>query len=127
MSIFSHAGVGSNDRAKAVKFYDAALSELGVENLGEFGELATLYGAGSPEFMIFSPADGSPATAANGGTIGFNAATRDAVHKFHAAGIANGGTCEGEPGPRAFTPTSYAAYLRDPDGNKICAFCFTEE
>jgi len=56
--------------------------------------------------------------------VGFAAPTRDAVHKFHAAGIANGGTDEGQPGPRTFTPTAYASYLRDPEGNKICAYCF---
>jgi hypothetical protein len=44
--------------------------------------------------------------------------------KFHKAGLANGGTDEGAPGPRTFTPTAYAAYLRDPDGNKICTYCF---
>ena len=54
----------------------------------------------------------------------FVAPSRDAVHKFHEAGIANGGTDEGLPGPRTFTPTAYAAYLRDPCGNKICAYCF---
>lgn len=127
MSIFSHACVGTNDRAKSAEFYGAALGALGINNLGEFGEMATLYGTDSPEFIVFTPSDGNPATAGNGGTIGFNAASRDAVHKFHEAGIAAGGTCDGEPGPRAFTPTSYAAYLRDPDGNKICAFCFAEE
>ena len=61
---------------------------------------------------------------ANGGTLGFASPTRDAVHKFHEAGLANGGTDEGEPGPRTFTPTAYAAYLRDPDGNKVCTYLF---
>ncbi len=127
MSIFSHVGVGSNDRTKSTKFYDAALGALNVKNLGEMGEMATLYGIDKPAFAVFTPTDGNPATAANGGTVGFNAANRDAVHKFHEAGILAGGTCDGEPGPRAFTPTAYAAYLRDPDGNKICAYCFADE
>jgi catechol 2,3-dioxygenase-like lactoylglutathione lyase family enzyme len=68
-----------------------------------------------------------PATPANGATISFASPTRDAVDKFHEAGLANGGTDEGQPGPRGFTPTAYAAYLHDPDGNKICTFCFAEE
>ncbi len=46
------------------------------------------------------------------------------VHKFHEAGLANGGFDEGKPGPRSFSPNAYAAYLRDPDGNKITAICF---
>ena len=55
------------------------------------------------------------------------AASRDAVHKFHEAGLANEGTDEGEPGPRSFAPNAYAAYLQDPDGNKITAICFAPE
>lgn len=124
MAIFTHVVLGANDVAKSKKFYDAALGALGVKNLGPFGENAFLYGADSPEFLITKPANGKPACHANGGTLGFAAPTRDAVHKFHAAGLANGGTDEGQPGPRTFTPTAYAAYLRDPDGNKICAYCF---
>jgi catechol 2,3-dioxygenase-like lactoylglutathione lyase family enzyme len=127
MSIFSHASVGSNDRVKAAKFYDAALGALGINNLGEFAEVGTLYGLEAPEFIVFTPTDGNTASVGNGVTIGFKASTRDAVHKFHEAGIAAGGTCCGEPGPRAFAPTAYASYLRDPDGNKICTYCFAEE
>jgi catechol 2,3-dioxygenase-like lactoylglutathione lyase family enzyme len=124
MAIFTHVVLGANDVAKSKKFYDAALAALGVNNLGPFGENAFLYGKDSPEFLITKPANGKPACYANGGTLGFAAPSRDAVHKFHVAGLANGGTDEGQPGPRTFTPTAYAAYLRDPDGNKICAYCF---
>ena len=127
MSILSHACVGSNDRIKSAKFYDAALGALDVKNLGEFGETATLYGIDTPDFIVFTPTDGKPATVGNGGTIGFNAPSRAAVHKFHEKGLAAGGTCNGAPGPRDFSPTAYAAYLRDPDGNKICAYCFADE
>jgi catechol 2,3-dioxygenase-like lactoylglutathione lyase family enzyme len=126
MAIYTHVVLGTNNLEKANKFYDAALGALGVKNLGAMGENATLYGAEGPEFLVTKPANGQAACHANGGTIGFHAPSRDAVHDFHAAGIANGGTDEGQPGPRAFTPTAYAAYLRDPDGNKICAYCFAE-
>jgi catechol 2,3-dioxygenase-like lactoylglutathione lyase family enzyme len=126
MAIYTHVVLGTNNLEKANKFYDAALGALGVKNLGAMGENATLYGAEGPEFLVTKPANGQAACHANGGTIGFHAPSRDAVHEFHAAGIANGGTDEGQPGPRAFTPTAYAAYLRDPDGNKICAYCFAE-
>ena len=85
---------------------------------------ASLWGSEGPEFMVTRPGNGLPSTYANGGTISFAAPTRDAVRAFHAAALANGAKCEGEPGPRQFTPTSYAAYARDPDGNKICTYCF---
>ena len=127
MAIFTHVVVGTNNLANATKFYDAALGALGIKNMGPFGDNAVLYGAESPEFVVTRPANGQPATHANGGTLGFQAPTRAAVRKFHEDGLANGGTDEGAPGPRDFSPTAYAAYLRDPDGNKICTYCFAEE
>ncbi len=126
MAIFTHVCVGTNDLDKSGKFYTAALAPLGVNNLGPMGDHGVLFGAQAPEFLITKPANGQPACHANGGTIGFHAPSREAVRQFHAAGVANGGVDEGEPGPRKFTPTSYAAYLRDPDGNKICAYCFND-
>ncbi len=126
MSIFTHATVGTNDREKSKTFYGAALKPLGVNYIGELGEAASMYGADSPAFIVFTPSDGKPASCGNGGTVGFAAPTRAAVREFHAAGLANGGTDEGAPGPRSFTPTAYAAYLRDPDGNKITAYCFAD-
>lgn len=130
MAIFTHVCVGSNDLEKANKFYTEVLGALGIQNFGKMGEsTTTLYGVegGSPEFAVLSPANGEAATYANGGTIGFIAANRAAVDAFHAAGMANGGSDEGEPGPRPFSPTAYGCYLRDPDGNKICAYSFTDE
>lgn len=127
MAIFTHVVLGTNDLEQSTKFYDAALGALGVNNLGPMGNHGVLYGAESPEFIITKPANGEPACYANGGTLGFAAATRDAVNKFHEAGLANGGTDEGQPGPRDILPNAYAAYLRDPDGNKICSYCFAEE
>jgi catechol 2,3-dioxygenase-like lactoylglutathione lyase family enzyme len=124
MPIFTHVVLGANDVAKSRKFYDAALAPLGIKNLGPMGENAFLYGKDGPEFIITKPANGQAACHANGGTLGFAAPTRDAVHEFHKAGLANGGTDEGAPGPRTFTPTAYASYLRDPAGNKICTYCF---
>ena len=126
MAIFTHVTVGTNDLAASDKFYTAALETLGIKNLGPMGDAGTLYGIEGPELAILKPANGEPACHANGGTIGFLAPSRDAVHKFHEAGLANGGTDEGAPGPRTFTPTAYASYLRDPCGNKICAYCFAE-
>ena len=81
---------------------------------------------GEIDGVVLKPGNGLPSTYANGGTLGFAAPSRAAVREFHAAGVANGGKCEGAPGPRNFTPTAYAAYLRDPDGNKVCAYCFND-
>jgi catechol 2,3-dioxygenase-like lactoylglutathione lyase family enzyme len=124
MAIFTHVVLGTNDLDRARKFYDAALGALSVNNLGAMGENGFLYGSSGPEFLITKPANGNPATFANGGTVSFAAPSRAAVHKFHEMALANGGTCEGAPGPRSFTPTAYAAYVRDPDGNKLCTYCF---
>ena len=74
-------------------------------------------------FGITTPINGEPATFANGGTIGFTALSVEQADAFHAAGVANGGTaCEDAPGLREGPGGAlYLAYLRDPDGNKICA------
>ncbi len=129
MPIFTHVMVGSNDKEKSKAFYDAALAPLGINSMGAVGDNGTLiYGVKQPEFWVSTPINGEPAHHANGGTIGFVAPSRKAVDDFHAGGIANGGTCEGEPGLRLdVTPDAYAAYLRDPDGNKICAYCMKAE
>ncbi len=122
---FTHVTVGTNDLEKSTAFYDAALAPLGLKNLGGIPDRATLYGDEKWEFIVTKPANGEPATHANGGTIGFAAPNRTAVDAFHAAALANGGTCDGPPGPRAFDPNAYGAYARDPFGNKLCAYCFT--
>lgn len=127
MAMFTHVTVGTNDLKRATKFYDAALGALGYKNMGPLGENGIMWGKDGPEFLVLKPANGLPATYANGGTIGFAAQSRKAVHAFHEAGVKSGGKCEGAPGPRTFTPTAYAAYLRDPDGNKICTYCFAAE
>ena len=127
MAIFTHVTFGTNNFDVAVTFYDAVLGALGINNLGKLHDTAMMYGKESFEFVILTPLNGEPACSANGGTVGFAAASRDAVHKFHEAGLANGGIDEGKPGPRSFAPNAYAAYLRDSDGNKITAICFAPE
>ena len=127
MAIFTHITVGANDLEKTAKFYDAVLAPLGLKNFGAFGEGGMAWGAEAPEFLVLKPKDGKAATHANGGTIGFIAPSRKAVHAFHEGGLANGGVCEGAPGPREVLPNAYGAYLRDPDGNKICTYCMAAE
>ena len=126
MTIFTHAVLGANDIEASRQFYDAALGALGISNLGKFGERAYFYGTTKPEFVVTQPANGEPACLANGGTLGFAAQSRAQIRAFHEQGLANGGKDEGQPGPRNFAPTAYAAYLRDPVGNKICAYCFAD-
>ena len=123
--VFSHACLGANDLAASTKFYDAALAALGVKNLGPFGDNAVLYGKDKPALLVLRPGNGQ-APSSNGVTIGFAAASHADVDAFHAAGLAAGGTDEGAPGPRGHLPDAYAAYLRDPAGNKICSYTFTE-
>lgn len=122
--VFSHAALGATDLDASVKFYDAALAPLGVRNLGPAGDSIILYGRDKPALLVLKPGNGD-APSSNGVTIGFAAATTADVDAFHAAGLANGGTDEGAAGPRGHLPGAYAAYLRDPGGNKICAYTFT--
>jgi catechol 2,3-dioxygenase-like lactoylglutathione lyase family enzyme len=121
--MFTHVMVGSSDPERSRKFYDATFGALGTEpSQMPAGSDRHFYGGfATGAFGVGKPANGEAQTWANGGTIGFRAKTPDAVDAWHAAGLSNGGTCEGPPGPRQ-NGASYGAYLRDPDGNKICAF-----
>ena len=119
--MFSHAYFGSNDLDKSKTFFDAALGALGYN--GTVLPTGVLYPSASGALLVAPPRNGEPATAANGATLGFHAKSYAEVDAFHANGVAAGGTCEGPPGFRATSPgNQYGAYLRDPDGNKICAY-----
>jgi catechol 2,3-dioxygenase-like lactoylglutathione lyase family enzyme len=127
MAIFTHVTVGTNDLARARAFYDAVLAPLGYKRLRDFGERGSCWGETTEEFMVLTPADGNPATAANGGTISFVAPSRAAVAEFHRAALAAGGKDEGAVGPRGAWPNAYAGYVRDLDGNKLAAYCLKPE
>ena len=73
--------------------------------------------------MVLKPANGQPATFANGGTISFVAPSRAAVAAFHKAALDLGAKDEGAVGPRGFWPNAYAGYVRDLDGNKLACYC----
>lgn len=119
--MFNHVWVGTDDVPRARGFYDAVLGALG--HVGSHKDGMAMYRTADGNFAAVTPRDGKAATVANGGTIAFRAKSREEVDAFHAAGLSNGGTCEGAPGVREESPTKmYGAYLRDPDGNKICAF-----
>ena len=121
--VFSHACVGASDLNVSAAFYDAALAPLGVKNLGPFGDSCILYGKDKPALLVLKPGNGETPSS-NGVTIGFAAASSADVDAFHAAGLAAGGTDEGAAGPRDHLPGAYAGYLRDPAGNKVCAYTF---
>ena len=120
--MFSHIMVGTNDLDKAKSFYDALLGTLGVPP-GRVDRHRIFWRTKTGTFSASKPIDGKPATSANGGTIGFVAGSTDEVDAFHATGLAQGGTtCEDPPGIRDGSGVKlYIAYLRDPDGNKLCA------
>ena len=119
--MFSHVMIGTNDLDKAKSFYDALLGTLDVPP-GWVDRHRVFYRTKTGTFSVTRPIDGKPATPANGGTIGFAAGSVDAANAFHATGLAHGGTtCEDPPGVREVAGTKlYVAYLRDPDGHKLC-------
>ncbi len=122
--MFTHMFVGSNNVDQSRTFYQAALGALGQHNVMPADAPRCVFPSPQGSFIVGAPANGEAATMSNGFTVGFAAADTAAVDAFHAAGLANGGTDEGAPGPRPNAPgNAYGAYLRDPDGHKICAFC----
>ncbi len=120
--MFSHVVVGSNDLKKSKTFYDALFTAIGANPGMDIGERLA-YAHKGCNFMVTKPINGEPATYANGGTIGFAMESKEQVHAWHDAGVANGGrSCEDPPGLRDLGFAKlYLAYLRDPDGNKLCA------
>lgn len=125
--MLNHVMVGSNDIAKARLFYDAVLGTLGagepIRNQAPTGHTRLFYRHNGSTFCISEPINNQEATCANGGTIGFKCASPEQVHAFYDAAIAHGGqSVEEAPGMRDNgTGPLYLAYVRDPDGNKLCA------
>jgi catechol 2,3-dioxygenase-like lactoylglutathione lyase family enzyme len=120
--MIGYATIGTNDLEKATGFYDKVFEALGGRRTFANGDRMQFYGAkGAPGMVaVCRPYDEQPATAGNGSMFGLAAPSREAVDAAHAAALAAGGKCEGEPGLR--TDTFYGAYFRDLDGNKICVF-----
>ncbi|SOC83433.1 Catechol 2,3-dioxygenase [Ensifer adhaerens] len=117
--------VGTNDLARAGAFYDRVLCELGYMRRETEADSLGYAHAGDTRcrFWVTRPYDQKPASFGNGVTIALMADSRDAVRRFHAAALAQGGLDEGEPGLRPFHDHFYAAFARDLDGNKIAAVC----
>ncbi|MBC3861048.1 VOC family protein [Undibacterium jejuense] len=125
--MFSHVMLGSNNIESSKLFYDAVLGVLGAgegfRNISPSGYTRLFYRHDGNSFGITEPINGEVATFANGGTIGFKCTSAEQVQKFHDTAIAHGGrTCEDPPGLREGSMGAmYLAYVRDPDGNKLCA------
>ena len=120
--MFSHVMLGVSDLDVSKKFYDALFGTLGI-GPGVANKNRYFYRSPTGSFAITTPINGEPATHGNGSTIGFTVQSPEQGDAFHAAGVANGGTtCEEPPGWRdGAVGKLYLAYLRDPDGNKLCA------
>ncbi|HTP75615.1 MAG TPA: VOC family protein [Rhizomicrobium sp.] len=122
--MFSYSTLGVNDMDRAIAFYDAVFAPLG-RNRDTTSPTWTGYSApgDKTKFFLTRPFDRKAATGGNGTMLAFLAADRGTVDAFHAAALAHGGSDEGPPGVReGMNPVFYAAYVRDPDGNKLCAF-----
>jgi catechol 2,3-dioxygenase-like lactoylglutathione lyase family enzyme len=126
--MYSHVTVGTSHMSRALRFYDAVLAPLGLTRKRTF-KIAVSYAPPdfsdvNEPFWVVRPYDKKEATPGNGAMVAFEAQTRAAVDAFHAAALAAGGSDEGAPGLRAhYHPDYYGAYVRDPDGNKLCAVC----
>jgi catechol 2,3-dioxygenase-like lactoylglutathione lyase family enzyme len=125
--MFSHVMVGSNDIERSKRFYDAVLGVLGagepLRNMAKAGYTRFFYRHEGGTFCVSEPINGEEATFANGGTIGFKCSSPEQVQAFHDTAVAHGGTSiEEPPGLREGEMGAlYLSYVRDPDGNKLCA------
>jgi catechol 2,3-dioxygenase-like lactoylglutathione lyase family enzyme len=125
--MFSHVMVGSNDIERSKRFYDAVLGVLGagepMRNQAGTGHARLFYRHDGQTFCVSEPINGESATFANGGTIGFKCNSAEQVQQFHDTAVAHGGTTiEGPPGLReGKLGALHLAYVRDPDGHKLCA------
>jgi catechol 2,3-dioxygenase-like lactoylglutathione lyase family enzyme len=125
--VFNHIMIGSNDIERSKRFYDAVLATLGagepVRDVAKTGHVRLFYRHNGSTFCVTEPIDGETATCANGGTLGFKCSSPEQVQAFHDTAVAQGGkSIEEPPGLREGSwGAMYLAYVRDPDGHKLCA------
>jgi len=122
--MIGYVTIGTNDLARAAVFYDAIAAAMGTGRMMEW-ESAIAWGTpgGAPGIAASKPFDGQPATVGNGTMVALEAKDQAQVDRIYEVAMAQGGTCEGPPGPRG--DSFYAAYFRDLDGNKLNAFVMT--
>jgi len=125
--MLNHVMLGSNDIDRSKRFYDAVLGVLGageaIRNVAASGHVRLFYRHDGSSFGLSQPINGEQATCANGGTIGFKCSSPEQVKQFHDVAVAHGGrSIEDPPGLReSGMGAMHLAYVRDPDGNKLCA------
>ncbi len=120
--MIGYVTLGTNDLAKAAVFYDAIAAELDTPRMMEFDTfIAWGKPGGAAGIGLTKPFDGNAASVGNGVMVALEAKDKEQVHRLYDIALANGGTCEGPPGPRG-DEGFYAGYFRDPDGNKLNAF-----
>lgn len=131
--MFNHVVVGSNDVERSRVFYDAVLGTLGVGEpfraTADSGQARLFYSHEGGTFCVTEPINGEEAIAGNGGTIAFKCASQDQVVQFHDKAVEHGGqSVEDPPGLRnGNLGPMHLAYVRDPDGNKLCAIYHVRE
>lgn len=119
--MIGYVTLGTNDLARGAAFYDAIAAELGTARMMEWdGAIAWGTPGGGAGVALMKPFDGNAASVGNGVMVAFEAKEEAQVDRLHAIALEQGGSCEGAPGPRG--DSFYAAYFRDPDGNKLNAF-----
>ena len=126
--MIGYATIGTNDIDRARGFYDDLLGQIGARRVMEFPQNGfTMYGTGAraPGLAVTKPYNGEAASAGNGNMAAIVVDSRDRVDRLHARAMELGGADEGPPGLRGpdGDKAFYAAYFRDLDGNKLCAFC----
>ena len=122
--MIGYVTLGTSDLPRAAKFYDAIAAELGVGRMMEFDNfIAWGVPGGGAGIGLTKPFDGKPASVGNGVMVALEAKDTEQVQRVYDIALANGGACEGPPGPRG--DTFHAGYFRDPDGNKLNAFLMT--
>lgn len=122
--MIGYVTLGTNDLPRAAQFYDAIAAELGTGRMME-NDIFIAWGeaGGGAGIGLTKPFDGNAASVGNGVMVALEAKDEDQVKRLYDIALANGGACEGPPGPRG--EGFYAAYFRDPDGNKLNAFLMT--
>lgn len=127
--MLNHVMLGTNDLDRSKRFYDAVLSVLGagqpLRNVAASGHVRLFYRHAGSTFAISQPIDDAAATPGNGSTVAFRCESAEQVERFHDVAVAHGGvSIEAAPGPReSDLGRMVLAYVRDPDGNKLCAIC----
>lgn len=123
--MLDHVSIGITNRERSRAFYDAVLSTIGLKKVADYGE-SVAYGPSrkNPFFWLVEHQDIGKA---QGFHCAFRAPDQASIHAFHAAALTSGGTDNGGPGKRDYEENYYAAFVLDPDGNKIEAVCFKPE